>query len=131
MKQWVAIGLLVIAGDAQAQVAYRCQVGGKVTLQGHPCTAGAKQDVRSYDIPTDPDAAKRRLAIEAEMDRRNARQATYGGGSDVYSRAPEPQRARCEAAKRHRAATLEQVGLRRNFDLLRNLDEHVRIACSR
>ena len=38
-------------------------------------------------------------------------------------------RLRCESAKENRERTLKIVGLRRTFDLLRQLDDSVREAC--
>jgi len=38
-------------------------------------------------------------------------------------------RARCQAQKDYRDATLRQVGLNRTFDLIRQLDEQVYEAC--
>lgn len=141
--RWALLGLMLAVSPANAQVIYRCQAGGKVTLQSDPCPVTAKQTVRPYQAtPSDPHAVRRRMAIEAEMDRRNAggqarvaygdrvNNRTYYNG-ELISTSPDPRRGRCEAAKRDRAAVLERVGLRRNFDLLRRLDEQVRIACAR
>lgn len=41
----------------------------------------------------------------------------------------EIRQARCQAAKDHREAVLQQVGLNRTYDLLRQLDDQVYEAC--
>lgn len=46
------------------------------------------------------------------------------------SRPVDQRRLDCEAAKDYRKNTLQTIGLKRDFDLLRSLDEKVANACS-
>ncbi|MGH6611531.1 MAG: hypothetical protein ACRECQ_14880 [Burkholderiaceae bacterium] len=141
-QAFLVVMALAMAGPALAQVVYRCEHRDKVSLQTHPCETRARQTVKRIEpIPSDPQATQRRARIEAEMDRRNAAAKAYAGESStrrrtyyngpLVSTSNDPAEARCAIAKAERDDTLRRVGLRRNFDLLRRLDEAVRAACGR
>ncbi len=131
---------MTMASTTHAQVAYRCEHAGRVSLQTHPCEGKARQTIKSIEpIRDDPNARQRRARIEAEMDHRNAaakaqagvatvRHRTYYNGA-LVSTSNDQAEARCAVAKAERDDTLRRAGLRRNFDLLRRLDEAVRVAC--
>lgn len=130
--RWGTLLLLLLAFQAPAETIYRCPLkGGKVSIQNHPCEAGAPLSVRHVEAPGySPEAAAQRRRVEAEMQRRNAA-ARQGYYAPTSQRPTQSQRdaAACQGAKRHRETMLKIVGMRRNFDLLRSLDENVRRAC--
>lgn len=122
---------LLPAAHAASQTIHVCVDGrGAKTYQDAPCT-GLQRTLatREYAVATpDPALLKRSREIEAEMDRRNR----GGGGRVAVVRGaarkpagPSP----CEAAKAKRKATLDRVGLKRNFDLLSQLDNEVWAVC--
>jgi len=56
---------------------------------------------------------------------RSARTSGYRGST----RTPRARPDACARAREHRESTLERVGLKRNYDLLRNLDAEVHRVC--
>ena len=124
---WFVTLLILCAFPASAETLYRCKSrDGEVSLQSDPCPAGAEQTARDFVVRYDPDAAARRQAIDAEMERRSVAQRR----SIRYTSAGRKRSGDgCAAAKTRRQRTLDSVGMRRNFDLLRRLDEQVHSAC--
>lgn len=104
---------------------YRCVDGaGGVSLQSQPC--GPHQRM-TRAVPASPD-------IEPPRPRVSPRPATR---SSPYAYSPPSaidrkriqRETRCAMARRSREQTLENVGLNRTFDLLRQLDDMVAEAC--
>ncbi len=131
LRRSIALLLLAGAGIANAGTLHVCvDARGIRSYQDIPCAPQAHAvGTREYDKTTvDPALAARTRAIEAEMDRRNraggGRIVVAGGGA---RRPPAP--SACEAAKAKRKATLDRVGLKRNFDLLSQLDGEVWSVC--
>lgn len=103
---------------------------GMKSYQNAPCAADQRTaSVRSYETkPEDPAIAARMAAIQQEMDRRNrpgGRSVAVRAGSSRRPSGPTP----CQAAKAKRKATLDRVGLKRNFDLISRLDSEVWEVC--
>jgi hypothetical protein len=122
----VSLVSLVFAGDIHTCIDAR----GIKSYQNAPCAANERTaSVRRYETkPEDPAAAARMAVIQQEMDRRNR-----PGGRPTVARASHSRRASgptpCQAAKAKRKATLDRVGLKRNFDLLSRLDSEVWEVC--
>jgi Domain of unknown function (DUF4124) len=117
-----------------AQTIYTCvDTHGAAAYQSTPCPDGMRTSkVREYQpVAPDPALIARSREIEREMDARNRR--SYAGVAAIArnSRASRrPQQAdACETAKARREKTLEDVGLKRNFDLLSRLDRGVWAVC--
>jgi hypothetical protein len=125
-------GLLAVP-TAGAETIFRCVgKGGKVTLQSDECPIEQKQTWKYYPRPNDTgDAARRRERIEAEMDQRNRQGSNNGQVIHNYGSTSQrdQKRAQCNAARQSRESVLRQVGTRRNFNLLRQLDDRVNRAC--
>jgi hypothetical protein len=119
------------AQDGSAKEIHTCvDASGMKSYQNAPCTADQRTaSVRSYETkPEDPAIAARVVAIQQEMDRRNrpsGRSAAVRTGNARRPSGPTP----CQAAKAKRKATLDRVGLKRNFDLLSRLDSEVWEVC--
>jgi hypothetical protein len=136
-RPWMALaaaGLLAVGEPtgAMAQTIHRCvDARGHVSLQSQPCGPGQSESraVHYEPIVDSPAAAARLRRIEQDMEAR--RRAASMSGSSNWSAGGTTATSDngCETAKRHRAAILEQVGLRRTYDLLQKLDETVREAC--
>ena len=88
-------------------------------------------DTTLVTTPTIPRDIERQREIERATDAhayRAAYEAAYANhGGRLADR--DPERARCADAKAHREATLRVVGLSRDFELLRVLDDRVYEAC--
>jgi hypothetical protein len=117
--------------QASAQEIHTCiDAKGIKSYQTMACAPEQRTaSVRRYEIkPVDPTLAARTLAIEQEMDRRNrpsGKASVIRAGSVRRAAGPTP----CQAAKTKRDATLKRVGLKRNFDLLSQLDSEVWEVC--
>ena len=111
---------------APVPMVYRCVDGaGGVSLQSQPCGPGQRT---TRAIPAPPDIEPPRPLLQRSV---SATTRTHGVTSapihiDTQRTAA---RARCASARAQREATLQQVGLRRTFDLLRRLDDMVAQAC--
>ena len=79
-------------------------------------------------IPAPPDIEPPRPRYQAQPTRRVAGNPGYAAPNQ-YDRERARREAVCDSARRQRDITLEQVGLARNFDLLRQLDKMVANAC--
>ncbi len=122
---------LLPAVQASAQEIHTCiDAKGRKSYQNMPCAPEQRTaSVRRYEAkPEDPAIASRIAAIEKEMDRRN-----HSSGKATIVRTGGARRAAgptpCQAAKAKRKATLDRVGLKRNFELLSQLDSEVWEVC--
>jgi hypothetical protein len=126
----IAAWLLPVA-QVRAQEIHICiDANGRKSYQNTPCTPGQRtSSVRRYEASSeDPAIAARSAAIQQEMDRRNR-----PGGRATVIRTRQTRGAAgstpCQAAKAKRKATLDRVGLKRNFELLSQLDSEVWDVC--
>lgn len=123
------VALAMMAAPAPAQTVQKCiAVDGHVTLTSDACGAGERL-AASYGAVPEPvveAAARTRPVAESRPSRGGARSGPRRGGSATRAkRAPD----RCQAARERRERTLQRVGLKRTFDLLRRLDDEVWQAC--
>lgn len=122
---------LLPAAQASAQDIHTCiDAKGRRSYQNMPCAPEQRTaSVRRYEAkPEDPAIASRIAAIEKEMDRRNhpsGKAAIVRTGGTRRASGPTP----CQAAKAKRKTTLDRVGLKRNFELLSQLDSEVWEVC--
>lgn len=134
---WV---LASVASVASANTVHKCiGPGGAVSYQDAPCAPGFREggnwtaDPEPAPTPAQMQARERRQQQDrAESDFLSRRAGTdRSGGNRAQAsrviRSPAP--SACEAARARRQKTLDNVGLKRTFDLLRKLDEQVRDAC--
>ncbi len=122
---------LLPATSISAQEIHTCiDAKGRKSYQNMPCAPEERTvSVRPYEAtPEDPAIASRIASIQKEMDRRN-----HSSGKATIVRAGGTRRAAgptpCQAAKAKRKATLDRVGLKRNFELLSQLDSEVWEVC--
>jgi hypothetical protein len=122
---------LLPAAQASAQEIHTCiDAKGRKSYQNMPCAPEQRTaSVRHYEVKSeDPAIASRTAAIQKEMDRRN-----HSSGKATIVRTGGARRAAgptpCQAAKAKRKATLDRVGLKRNFELLSQLDSEVWEVC--
>lgn len=138
--RWVAMVAVLSCGAVSAQSVQRCVApNGTVSYQDAPCAAGSRTsgswDARPEPAPTPEQLRQRELQRQqarAESDFLSRRAGTdrLDRGSPRVARIPQDAgKARCDAARAQRERTLDMVGLKRTFDLLRKLDEQVREAC--
>ena len=136
-RSWYQAGACATP-SAHDQTLRKCVTrGGAVSFQNAPCPAGTTTGWVRTTTPEYVSAETlRRQRAEAQRRDADARFLSRLAGTDRLTprHAPvqrhDPRVAACEAAKRHRDATLRQVGLKRTFNLLRALDEQVYRACS-
>lgn len=118
--------LLLLIGGAHAQTLYKCVAGnGAVSWQSAPCAQGTRM-ARSVAYTPELPAA---VPVSGPVLKSNARNGRRASGRRVSMRASRARPDACARAREHRQATLERVGLKRNFDLLSKLDAAVRRAC--
>ena len=122
---------LLPAAHACAQEIHTCiDAHGRKSYQNMPCALEQRTvSVRHYEAkPEDPALTARTAAIQQDMDRRN-----HPGGRATVARTGAARRTAgptpCQAAKAKRKATLDRVGLKRNFELLSQLDSEVWEVC--
>ncbi len=100
---------------------------GAVSLQSQPC-ASNQRTIRA--IPAPPEIEPPRPTRRTVVSSPSLPASTFPG---AYVPARNDDRARqqheCALARREREQTLERVGLKRTYDLLRQLDEMVHRAC--
>lgn len=123
------------AGMAGAQVVSKCPDGkGGFVYQDTPCVNG--QAAREWDGAAHRLSPERQRQIDADRRHRellaasrspsNINNVVFNGPS-----ASQQQNARCDAAKAHRKQELDRLGLRRTYDILRNLNDYVNRECAR
>ena len=137
VKGWIfGVCLLAFGTAAPAQTIYKCKgAKGAISYQTDPCGPEAStSSVKTYQpVYDDPRAAARLRRIEAERD---ALQTSNNGvvvNNYGYASGSDPRgakRAQCASAKAYRQATLDNVRLRRTYDLLQRLDDQVNRACA-
>lgn len=112
-----------------AQTVQKCVAkDGHVILTSDECGMGERLAGR-WDATPEPEPeavpAARSAAARARASG-TARPASHATTGRPRSKAGAK---RCETARAKRERTLERVGLKRTFDLLRRLDDEVRAAC--
>ncbi|KGM56224.1 hypothetical protein N800_08395 [Lysobacter daejeonensis GH1-9] len=139
----LVMGLPTPAWSQQAGELRKCvSPGGAVSFQQQPCAAGSRQtSSRSYVAEPAPTAeqirarATREQVARAESAELSRRAGTSGhlsappGRGTLHRVAIAKDDAACQRARRHRDETLERVGLKRTYDLLRALNDEVARAC--
>lgn len=141
MKRTVGIlvGTMLAAAmpGAQAQSLHKCVArDGRASYQSQPCAAGMRTAWVREAPPEAPPSAERQARMRREQARR-AVQSDYLASLAGRGRGPASGHAistsrdagACERARRRREDVLERVGLDRDFDLLRRLDDDVARAC--
>lgn len=120
---------------------YKCSgPKGAVAIQSSPCPDGAKTVwARAAKPEVETEESRRRQQEKLRRQHADARALSRTAGTDgasassnlVYSapNAHDEQVNRCNAAKRHRDDVLNQIGLRRTYELLQALDKQVAEAC--
>lgn len=128
-----ALALLLLSGlawsmPAMAQSVQKCiGHGGHVTFTSGDCGEGERLAASYAAVPdTIVPAAAYPDAGAGQARPEHRRQGPSRAGTGVRKRAPPD---RCKAARDRREQTLRRVGLKRNFDLLRKLDDQVWDAC--
>jgi hypothetical protein len=124
------VACLLPPAQASAHEIHTCiDAKGRKSYQNMPCAPEQRTaSVRRYENRSeDPALASRTAAIQQEMDRRNrpTGKATVVRTGTRRAAGPTP----CQAAKAKRKATLDRVGLKRNFELLSQLDSEVWEVC--
>lgn len=131
------VGLLLMLSwlvPAAAQTVQKCvDADGRITLTSAACGPGQRLDA-SYDASPElvPVAAEVRATpgSESRPGRANVSRAVAGRSGRTSTRSRSRATIdRCEAARARRERTLQRVGLKRTFDLLRKLDDEVWAAC--
>lgn len=112
---------------------------GAVSFQQEPCGAGARQvSIREVhpEPPPTPEQIRAR-ELKAQQDRAESAYLSRAAGTDgrrssggrmrtVASVSPPSE---CELARKHRDDVLAAVGMKRTYDLLRQLNDKVHAAC--
>lgn len=129
-------GVLHLPAAVHAQVLRKCvdaQAG--VAYQSQPCPPGACEAwAREYvpDPPPPPSPAVvpgKPVTSTAAMPRGARRGGARTAMGARIGLSPRDGSTACEAARARRERVLTRVGLKRDFDLLRRLDETVRRSC--
>lgn len=123
----------LVAGSASAQQVHKCVEGGKTAYQSAPCANGAPR--KSWDATPQPETYENRRRLEQirQDNRSRGRGQSYqsparaSASGTVVSQYREPDR--CQAAKDRRDAAYRAVGVRRSFELSRQMDDDVYAAC--
>lgn len=131
MLAWAAGIATILPASAESERAiYRCaSAQGAVSYQDAPCKPEHRMTALYRFRPgsTDSAALARSRAIEQEMDLRNRSRVAAVRPQVAKTSAKPP--SRCEAAKSKRAASLQRLGLKRDFDQMSALDRAVWDAC--
>lgn len=134
MRLLLSMLLFSTASVAPAQQVYKCASasGSVIAYQSQPCDR-SHRTLRQWEAAPDPVPAAARVAAAADrpasQDARTAKQRKPRAGNAGARPRVDPADARCHAAKARREAKLKAVGLKRTFDLLRQLDDAVHEAC--
>lgn len=138
MVACLLLGALSWTSVCSAQVISKCPDGkGGFIYQSAPCTQG--QSTRDWDGSAHRISPERQAQLDAERRHREQLAATRRAQSTQASRtvhsggptASQQQVSRCNAAKAFRESELRRLGLRRTYDILRSLNDHVNRACAR
>ena len=123
----VALAMMAAPAPAPAQTVQKCvAASGHVTLTSGDCGAGERLTA-TWDATPEPEPASGPRVDDKPRPTASGRSPARSG-SHAATRTRAPGR-RCEAARERRESTLQRVGLKRSFDLLRRLDEEVWAAC--
>ncbi len=136
----IIIALLPSTADAMPVGAddnvFKCQAtDGYTVYQSSPCTGGQRELKRwetSTGTPSREDARQRaqvEQAIERARQSVRAHNARVARGRSSSARVRASGADACDAARAKREAALARAGLKRNFALLRTLDDAVFSAC--
>lgn len=138
MKRIFTLLLWGLAVTASAQSVYKCRdAKGNPVYQSDPCPEAEKRwDTQPRDYTADDHRKRVEADRRIEQDRRHMRARANGArpagagpvGAELPAHAGRNPGA-CAAAKAQRDATLKTVGLNRDFQLLRQLDDAVFNAC--
>lgn len=139
MKGIFTVILFTVAcGTSSAQVVFKCLDGqGNAHYQSGACPPGTTL-AKTWESQIDPGPTPARpatgnSAAGSQSQRITPARRRGRAAPDYRTRRATGRisagRSRCEAAKEKRQATLAAVGLKRNFDLLRKLDDQVSAAC--
>lgn len=125
------LGVMVV-GPVSAQQVHKCVEGGKTSYQSAPCAKGAPQ--KTWDATPQHETYENQLRLERiRQDMRQRQQQSYraasGGGARGAVVSQHRERDRCQAAKDHRDAMYRAAGLKRSFELSRQMDDQVYEAC--
>jgi hypothetical protein len=127
--RWIAATLaLLLCQAAPAQIVYKC-VGkdGRTEYSSWPCKAGQRTH---QAIAAPPDPVTRYVPPSPRQSAAVSSRVTHNFvAPGPVQQARAAREAACQQARRDRDGTLARVGLKRNFDLLRRLDDTVRNAC--
>jgi hypothetical protein len=136
--RWLCLLAIALVSSASAQQVHKCIDGGKTVYQSQPCEKG--EPLKSWSAKPDapnPYRQARLDQIARELDQRKAadryaaqgRQYSSGSGVRGASISILKDAGRCEAAKAERDRIYNAVGVRRSFELSRQLDDRVYEAC--
>lgn len=134
---FVVASLVVCAPRAAAQALHKC-IGrdGQASYQSQPCDRGSRTVWVRDAAPERPPSVERQRSMRREKARRDVESAYLAklagrrrGSASGHAISTSRDAKRCEAARGRRERTLERVGLERDFDLLRRLDDEVARAC--
>ena len=104
---------------------YRCvDRKGAVSFQSQPCGPN-QRTTKVVAAPPDVEPIRPRQVITQARTRQGGYNTVRFKQQDALS----ARKAHCAIARRQREVTLEQLGLRRTYDLLQRLDEMVNSAC--
>jgi len=138
---------LQFASAADAQMLYKCISRAGVSYQQTPCPTAART-VRTFETTPELPPTAAEVTARGKKARQDRAESTYlahmagtdrlaaidrGYASRSSSRRPSNHSRKetaCQGAKAKREHTLQRVGLDRNIDLLRRLDEDVAEACA-
>lgn len=110
----------------QVPSVYRCvDRAGGVSLQSQPC--GPDQRTTKV-VAAPPDSEPIRPRPQVSRPNRTS-QASFNTVEYQQQGSLASREATCASARRQRASMLEQVGLKRTYDLLQRLDDMVNRAC--
>jgi hypothetical protein len=125
--------------EANAQPAmYKCRdAAGIVAIQSWPCGSGAATEWTRIYRARDERSAAEAAQHAAEIARHEAEVARYTQmfgdqpAAATYAVGPQPSSnaARCADAKSYRDSVYRQVGNKRTFNLIRQLNDYVYEAC--
>ena len=128
-KSILAIILAVFALPAFSAEVYRC-IGpdGSATYRDTACPIGFVL-TRTYRATDEAAVADQARRAAADVGRGGSWLAMQDAAAPPRTQARDDRRTRCTAARDERDRILRIVGLERNFELLRDLDETVYDAC--
>ena len=133
--KWI-LGLLLagLAASAGAQSVYKCRdAKGQPVYQSEPCPGAEKRwdtqpSTTTWDDYYKRQAAERKIAADRRHMRARANEISRGEGP-VGASVSTANADACRRAKAQRQAAYDVAGLKRSFQLSRQMDEMVYNAC--